>query len=85
MPAGSRRRSVTGAGGRNNKLTYEQIAEIERNLSDDYRAHKKAMHKAGARAAPSDDPGAIRHLRRSSLADVLTMESRARAGETAAI
>ena len=62
-----------------------QIAEIERNMTDDYRAHKKAMHRPGARAASSDDPGPIRHLRKSSLADVLALECRARAGEAAAL
>ena len=28
-----------------------QILEIERNMTDEYRQHKRAMHRAGARAA----------------------------------
>eukprot|EP00439_Symbiodinium_sp_Y106_P084590 s262_g26.t1 len=42
------------------------------------------MHKAGARASSSDNPGAVRHLRKQSLADVVAMESRAKAGEESA-
>ena len=42
------------------------------------------MHKAGARASSSDNPGAVRHLWKQSLADVVAMESRAKAGEESA-
>ena len=72
--AGARRRSVTAAPFRN-RLSNEQIAAIEREMTDEYRQHKRAMHKAGARASSNDHPGAVRHLRRQSLADVVTLGS----------
>ena len=50
MPAGSRLRWVTAAPYRN-RLSDAQILEIERNMTDEYRQHKRAMHRAGARAA----------------------------------
>ena len=73
--AGARRRSVTAAPFRNHN---DQI------VPDDYRQHKRAMHKAGVRASSSDNPGAVRHLRKQSLADVVVMENRAKAGEESA-
>ena len=59
----------------------DQIAAIERDMPDDYRQHKRAMHKAGVRASSSDNPGAVRHLRKQSLADVV--ENRAKGEESA--
>ena len=53
-------------------------------MTDEYRQHKRAMHKAGARASSYDNPGAVRHLRKQSLADVIDLENRARAGEESA-
>ena len=73
--AGARRRSVTAAPFRN-RLSNEQIAAIEREMTDEYRQHKRAMHKAGARASSYDNPGAVRHLRKQSLADVVDLENR---------
>ena len=79
--AGARRRSVTAAPFRNHN---DQIAAIERDMPDDYRQRKRAMHKAGVQASSSDNPGAVRHLRKQSLADVVVMENRAKAGEESA-
>ena len=53
-------------------------------MTDEYRQHKRAMHKAGTRASSYDSPGAVRHLRKQSLADVIDLENRARAGEESA-
>ena len=53
-------------------------------MPDDYRQHKRAMHKAGARASSNHNPGAVRHLRKQSLADVVDMENRAQANEASA-
>ena len=43
--AGARRRSVT-AGPYRNRLSDVQIAAIEREMTDEYRQHKRPMHKA---------------------------------------
>ena len=79
--AGSRRRSVTTY---RNRLSDVEIAGIERDMTDEYPQHKRAMHKAGARASSADNPGAVRHLRKQFVADVVDLENRARSGEESA-
>ncbi|CAE7240592.1 unnamed protein product, partial [Symbiodinium sp. CCMP2592] len=77
-PTGARSRSKTAAGFREH-LSDDRIAKIELNMSDDYRRHKKAMHRPGARAV-DEPPKSIRHLLKPTLIDVIEEENQDRRG-----
>ncbi|CAE7737879.1 CML12 [Symbiodinium sp. CCMP2592] len=72
-PTGARSRSKTAAGFREH-LSDERIRQIEINMTDDYRQHKRAMHRRGARAV-DDPPKSVKHLLRRTLNDVIAEEN----------
>ncbi|CAE7707805.1 unnamed protein product [Symbiodinium sp. CCMP2592] len=66
-------------GGTVQHLSDERIRQIEINMTDDYRQHKRAMHRRGARAV-DEPPKSVKHLLRRTLIDVIAEENLDRQG-----